>query len=340
MKIYFIVSIDTECDKGPKWKVRQPIQFKNILVGIPKILQPLFEKYNIRPTYLLSPEVLRNDVCVDLFKSLAHQADIGAHMHAEFIEPYENWATDNTFIFQSDLDPEIEFEKIKNLTSLFREKIGYFPLSFRAGRFGISRYTLSYLQKLGYLVDSSVTPYMWWWKSKGKAINFLGAPNQPYHPSFSDFRRKGKAEILEVPITLINPFWDRCPQMLLKSINPAKKVQTVFLNIFLKKYLKPRWLRPTFSTAKDMLYVTEYLYSKPSGNSIVLCMMFHSNEIVKGMSPYNSSENEVKDFLFRLEGYFDKLFSKYDVVSIGLSDIARQYPFISAKKRKEFGESE
>jgi len=73
MKVSLVVSIDTECDKGLNWRVKQPLQFENVLKGIPKRLQLLFEKYRIKPTYLLSPGVLKNDACIDFFKSLAYQ---------------------------------------------------------------------------------------------------------------------------------------------------------------------------------------------------------------------------------------------------------------------------
>jgi len=323
MKIYLIVTIDTECDKGPNWKVRQPLEFKNILEGIPKRLQPLFEKYNIKPTYLLSPEALINDACVDLFKSLNGSVEFGTHLHAEFIEPNPEWTAEYTYSFQSDYVTRLEFEKLKNLTDLFVKRIGYQPRSFRAGRFGISKHTLRFLQDLEYKVDSSVTPYTWWWGENGKGVNFLGSPHQPYYPSSKDFRVHGELKILEVPISLINFFWEKFPRSFQRRINPFNKAQIVALNLIFKNKLRCKWLRPTYSSTKEMLAVSNYISQTASTDHIFLCMMFHSNEATTGMSPYNSKDHEVCHFLERLSEYLESLMSKYEVQSIRLSDTAK-----------------
>ena len=317
LKIYLIVSLDTECDKGPKWRVKQPLSFKNIIEGVPERLEPLFGEYGIKSTYLLSPEILKDDACVSLFSSLGGSVELGTHLHADFIEPEENSTTELAQTVQADLTPEVEFEKLRNLTELFHKKIGYPPLSFRAGKFGISSHSLDFLEQLGYIVDSSVTPYKWWWRGK---INFLGAPEQPYYPSSQDFRKKGNMSILEVPITLINPFWAKYPLKFLRRINPFNKIQIISMNLLLKKRLACSWLRPTFSTDQEMYSITKYLYKKERDDRFVLCMMFHSSEATPDMSPYNLTDKEVVDFLERLRRYFNLLFTEFDVNPIGLSE--------------------
>jgi len=320
MKIYLIISLDTECDKGENWVVRPPLAFRNILEGIPERLMPLFDSYGIKATYLLSPEVLKNDACVALFQSLRCRVEVGAHLHSEFIGPRESLATDNTLAFQSDYPPEVERAKLENLTRLFQDCLGQAPTSFRAGRFGLSRYTLAFLEELGYLVDSSVTPQTWWWRRRGEGVNFLGAPDQPYHPSARDFRKPGRMRLLEVPVTLINPFWDRVPRRLRYALNPIRRSQIVLLNLLVRRHLGCTWLRPTYATADEMLGVTEYVVRREHGRDVVLCMMFHSNEATAGMSPYHATPEEVAGFLGRLEIYFRALFERYDTVSIGLTD--------------------
>jgi len=134
------ISLDTECDKGDGWAVRQPLSFRNVLEGVPERLQPLFDAHGIKATYLLSPEVLQNEACAALVQALKGQAELGAHLHAEFISPHDAPRTDNTHAFQSDYPPEVERAKLENLTRLFQDRLGKAPTSFRAGRFGISRY--------------------------------------------------------------------------------------------------------------------------------------------------------------------------------------------------------
>jgi len=271
----------------------------------------------------LSPEVMIDNKSVALFRSLGDKAELGTHLHSEFIPPHENFKIDYTSAFQSSLSPEVEYEKLENLTQLFVDQFGYLPRSFRAGRFALSRYTLNFLEKLGYPVDSSVTPYHWWWEKRGVGVNFLGAPVQPYFPSPKDFRERGKMRILEVPVTLTNRFWDRIPSSILRRINPIARWQTILLNIFLGKYQRSLWLRPTYSTAEEMLSIGKYLSAKAGDNRLILCMMFHSNEATAGMSPYNQNENDVNNFLDRIRNYFNTIFMKFDVQSITLSDTVK-----------------
>ena len=321
MEIYLIISVDTECDKGPGWKIQQPLAFKNILTGIPQRLQPLFESHHVKPTYLLSPEVLQNNACVDLLKSLQEKVELGAHLHSEFIHPFAKLQASRSDDFQSEYPKDIEYKKLENVTCLFEDKLGFAPRSFRAGRFGISQYTLSFLEELGYHVDSSVTPTRWWWGTKGQGVNFLGSDNQPYHPSRRDFRKPGNMKIMEVPISIVNPFWDRIPKTIQLAINPLNVYHPKVLNKLLSRHPKSMWLRPTFSSPQEMMSVVERLCAQRRGKSVVLCMMFHSNEATPGMSPYFQSQQEVKNLLKALTVFLDVLYSRYNIQSIGLSEV-------------------
>jgi hypothetical protein len=325
VKLNLIVSIDTECDKGPAWKIKRPITFNNILEGIPNRLQPLFDTYEIKPTYLISPEVLLDEGCVGLFRSYGNRIELGTHLHPEFIEPCADWAVDIASSVQRDLAPEDEYNKLLNLTELFENKFGFFPKSFRAGRYGLSKHTLAFLERLAYEVDSSITPNKWWYYRKGHGNNFLGAPIQPYHPSVIDFRRPGNMNILEVPIALINPFWDKFPRPILRLINPFNRFQIVLLNLLFKDRIKPSWLRPTYSTVEEMHSITEYMKRKFRKSNIALCIMFHSNEATAGTSPYNATEDDVAYYISKLRRYFEILFSDSDAKSIGLSETKRIY---------------
>lgn len=117
LKLNLIVSIDTECDKGENWNTRHPLSFSNILKGVSDRLQPIFERYSIRPTYLLSPEVIRNSNCVRIFSSLGNNVELGTHFHAEFVEPQSELNAMRTEAFQSDFLPDIEYVKQINLTN-------------------------------------------------------------------------------------------------------------------------------------------------------------------------------------------------------------------------------
>lgn len=320
MRARLVVSLDTECDKGPKWRVRHPLRFGNVLEGVPRRLQPLFDRHGVRPTYLLSPEVLRDDACVALFRDLDGRAELGTHLHAEFIEPRASMDAERTDAFQGELPPFVEYEKLLNLTALFCKRFGRAPTSFRAGRYGLGRRTLRFLEQLGYLVDSSVTPHAWWRSEKG-GVSHIGAPDQPYHPSRDDFRRPGGMRIVEAPVTLVSALWDLLPRALRRRIDPFRRWQGALLNA-VGGPLRPAWLRPSFSDAQEMLRATDYLAKRTGDGDLFLCMMFHTNEATAGASPYHATDEEVERFLGQMDAYLDALRARYDVEPIGLSEAA------------------
>lgn len=323
--IYLTVTIDTECDKGAKWKVKQPLSFHNIYNGVVNRLQPLFDKYNVKATYLLSPEILMDEKSVDVLKGFGDSVELGTHLHAEFIEPQANFASETTKEFQCNFEPEIEKAKLENLTNLFIRTFGYQPLSFRAGRFGMSKKSLKFLQDLGYAVDSSVTPDALHRNSKSnKIVNYFGAPYQPYFPSEVDYRKKGDMSILQVPVTLMNPKLFKLPLWLKRRIVLDKSYQHILFN-YATNFSKPTWLRPTYSDLETMKRVTNSMIEKSGSNDVYLCMMFHSNEFEVGMSPYSLDEEAVSKILTRLDTYLSWVTSKDNFSSIGLSQIKNKF---------------
>ncbi len=320
-KLHLAVTIDTECDKGAKWKVKQPLQFENMYNGLVNKLQPLFDTYQIRPTYLLSPEVISDTKSVQILKSFGDRVELGTHLHAEFIEPEADFDTDNTKAFQCNYKPEIECEKLRNLTQLFTTTFGYQPRSFRAGRFGIGEHSLSFLENLGYWVDSSVTPDNSHSHSKAKThVNYFGAPYQPYFPSKTDYRKKGDMNVLQVPVTIYNKKLLNVPLGLKRKIKLQKSYQHILFN-YTTNFSKPIWLRPTYANFGTMKAITEALIKKAQGKDVFLCMMFHSNEFELGASPYSLEASAIETMLSRLDSYFKWFTSLESSYSVGLSEI-------------------
>jgi len=321
--INLAVTVDTECDKGEKWQVRQPLSFENTRSGLRNNLQPIFDRHCVKATYLLSPEVIEDDESVSYFKSLGNSVELGTHLHSEYIEPEADFDSPSTDHYQSDFPYEIEFEKLKNLTGLFKRTFGYKPASFRAGRFGISHNTLSQLQELGYLVDSSVTPDIMWKNTNGNSANFHGTPYQPYFPSSKDFRKYGDLQILEVPVSTINPKLVRLPLWVKRRINLKTRYHHIFYNI-LTHQAKTLWLRPTYSDVDAMKLVTELLIRHARNDKLFLCMMFHSNEFTLGASPYSLNQEAVDLLQDRLDRFFKVMQDSYNIKYVGLADVARE----------------
>lgn len=301
--IYFVVSIDTECDKGPGWLIQRPLQFRAVLEGIPKRLEPVFREFGARATYLLSPEVLRNDECVAILKDVNRDgAELGTHLHGEFIEPHTIFDTDGTWVMQNTYSREVEASKLDNLTQLFRYRFGYSPRCFRAGRFGIGRNTLPILSNLGYWVDSSVAPFAQW-ADKGGNVEFFGVPTQPYFPSEENYKVRGSLPILEVPVTTGNSWYDYLPQPILRAIPRYPRIWgRLIKRLGIKSKMKVCWLRPTFQSIsfEDICRLMLSYLNRFKNDDVFFVMMFHNVDILPGCSPYAQNENEAKQLLERL----------------------------------------
>ena len=81
------VTIDCERDKGPGWRVRRPMSFAGVHRGIGERLDPLFRYFGVKPTYLISPEVMRNAAAAERMARLPGSAERGTHLHAEYVGP-------------------------------------------------------------------------------------------------------------------------------------------------------------------------------------------------------------------------------------------------------------
>jgi hypothetical protein len=274
-RVLVTISIDTECDHDKQWVRSNPLTFDSINRGLPERLQPVFEDVGAIPTYLLTVEVMEDDSCVETLKNLAGQYEYGTHLHAAFIEPekkHVDYAGIDSPDFQCAYPAQIEYEKLANLTQLFRDRFGYAPKSFRAGRYGASAQSIDSLQRLGYLVDTSVTPHLKW-SEPNATVDFRKAPEQPYFPESGTIASAASewvgGRILEIPVT----------------VKP-------------RLFRDPRWFRPWFASVNQMKNIVNYHLKKYRQLPVlVINMMFHSMEVVEEASPYPQSAEDVKRFI-------------------------------------------
>ena len=302
-RAYLCVSIDTECDKGPAWRSRRPMTFEGVHVGIVQRLQPLFASYAAKPTYLVSPEVIRDSQSAEELKAIGASCELGAHLHGEYAEPGA-WEPEVTRDFQRDYEGDVEKRKLTYLTDQFIRAFEHQPVSFRAGRFGIGRRTIGILEELGYGVESSVTPNVDWSDQGSPGLSFAGAPTQPYHPDRDDPGRPGESSLLEIPITIRRRLLNSLPGI--------------------GKKLEPRWLRPTWTSGDALVRLAEDEIGEARrttpGRPVVINAMLHNTEVIPNASPYADGEGDARAILDRLRVLL--AYAQRESISvIGLSDV-------------------
>ncbi len=302
-RAYLCVSIDTECDKGPGWRSRSPLAFGGVHVGVMERLSPLFAAYGAKPTYLLSPEVVRDEQSAEELKSLNGSCELGAHLHGEYAEPGA-WEPEVTRDFQRDYEGDVEHQKLTYLTDQFISAFQYQPVSFRAGRFGIGPRTIGSLESLGYSVESSVTPNVDWSNQGSPGLSFEGAPTQPYRPDQENPAKVGNSSLLEIPVTIRRRFLNALPGI-------GKRVE-------------PRWLRPTWMNGDALVRLAEDEIADARrvspGRPVILNAMLHNTEIVPYASPYANTEQEAKVILDRLRSLL-AFAHREQIAVIGLGDV-------------------
>lgn len=273
MKRFFVVSIDTEADCSKGWLMRYPFQTVGVTHGVKDVLTPLFRKYGVRPTYLLAHEILKDDKAMEVLRNIP-DCELGTHLHWHDPERFPYHDRMQRYFVQGHFSYEEEFLQMKQLTDLFREKTGYPPISFRAGRFGAGENTGKILTELGYKIDTSVTPHI---RHKcpyaGDIADYTDAEEAPHHiREDGDLRYSGNGSLLEVPVTI----WMRRRYWAPSSL-PAKS---------------PAWFRPGYMNRYEMLLRLLF-----AGKMKIINVMFHNVESVPGLSAYAQNEQEMKKYL-------------------------------------------
>jgi len=302
-----VVSLDTEVDKDARWNVSEPATFASTREGIPGVLSPLFDRHGIVPTYLLSPEVIEDDRSVDVLLSLGSRAELGTHLHAEFAEPERTlraatMAGQPTTALQCALAPAVEEAKLAWLTELFGERFGVAPTAFRAGRYAIGPHTLEVLARLGYRVDSSVTPGVRWRYAEG-TVDHRDRPAEP------EVVQTRGGPIVELPVGVRA---GRVAQRLAEVGGPAGRAARRLLG----PAARQQWLRPSWLDGPELIEYVERHHDR------TLVLMLHSMEIVAGASPYAADRAGVRRIVRAMDELFEHCIRR-GIRPCGMTEAAR-----------------
>lgn len=312
--MHFAITIDTEVDKSRDWSVASDAGFEGVRRGVQCILHPLFSEYGVSPVYFLSNEVLVNDELCSFFKDCqtSNKAELGTHLHYEAAGPLAvgHIAGRKLDGVQAQLNENDERLALAWLTDIYKQKFAKNPVSFRAGRYGLSRNSISLLAELGYKVDSSVTPGLMWEYTDGVnqfVADYRRAPMMPYECAANCPSEVGNSGILQIPITLQ------------KSSLSVREIARLSIG----KRRRWIWLRPMFASKRELLKIIKTVAERKSSSDI-LVMMFHNMEVIPGKSPYCSTEEDATRYLDALV-YFIEQAQANGIVPITLEGYARKF---------------
>lgn len=284
-EIAIFITVDTEGDNLWAWDPSKTIETNNSkYIGK---FQQLCEKYSIPPIYLTNYEMAMSDDFVEFVRDKAKQGkcEVGMHLHAWNSPPIIELKSQyggNPYIIE--YSKQEIYEKHKYLKELITNRIGLSPISYRSGRWATNDDLFDVLEELGFLVDCSVTPGINH-KAPGSTIqhanNYRKACRRPYQLRNS---------LWEIPMTT--------------DIRRSLQGKTFFRKAVNLLRGEERWLRPALQTSEEMLALAN---DALVNGAQYLMFMIHSSELMPKGSPYCSTEDDVKDYLDRLDSVLNNL---------------------------------
>jgi len=315
--MHLLVGIDTEGDNQWDAAARANQTFENIY-ALPR-LHALFARHGVRPTYVITYPVAKDPRSADVLRQLAAGGDceIGAHHHVWETPPCT--ADDIARHAYASTLPRTQFEaQLQSLTDAIATGVGVRPVSYRSGRFGFSAEHVAALERLGYLVESSVAP-LFYEAHKG-GPEFVEAPLTPYFLAYDHAVRPGTSNLLEVPVSAALNRW--LPKPLQYAYARAPRPYTTKRLLRVLGLLRLRWLRPSYSSLGDMLSLARDL---SRAGEPVLNLLFHSSEAIVGGSPYNRTAAELDAFCDRLERFLSFATTELGAVPATFAEFRERY---------------
>ena len=266
------------------------------------MLQNIFDRYNAIPTYLMTYPVVTNDISYDVIYNLftSNRCDIGMHCHPWNTPPFNDGDLIPNDIMSSENHNNI-YDKLETLFKEIQNRFYCKPLSFRAGRWKLNSCVSRAIHELGLRIDTSVTPFVSWMDDKGP--DFFDAPILPYLFNPDDVLiPKSRGVLLEIPVTI--GFFQ-------KNFNICAKIRRWVANSSLSNWhilgildriglMNLCWLSPELSDSKSMLRLARTFVKNGAS---CLNLSFHSTSLLPGINPFVKNEEDLKEFLGRIESF-------------------------------------
>src|SRR3954464_9883601 len=257
---------------------------------------PIFERYNIRPTFVVDYPVSTipegYEVIRDFYKSGVCQ--VGAHLQPWDTPPFVEEITDRNS-YPGNLTPEVEREKLVRLTAAIAENIGVQPRIYKAGRYGVGLATPGILAELGYEIDASVLP--------GTDLRRQSGPDFSQCPAYADWFGTDPA-LLELPLSIgytgaISRFPAAARTLATHPVLKTFHVPGILSHLGLLDRIV---LTPEGITFDEQRRLTRAMLRR---GYRVFSLTYHSPSLAPGNTPYVRDAAELQSFLRRIEQYLE-----------------------------------
>lgn len=264
-------------------------------------------------TLLATYQVAREPAAVRVLQDFQRRfrAEVAAHLHPWNTPPF----LPGPEPMRSEALPrELLAAKLATLLSTLGEAGFPAPVSFRMGRFDWGPKILSLLPKFGLRVDSSMVPLT---QTLGGPDHFL-APPDPFFPADGGGRPLG---LLEVPLTLV-PLHPAAARGVYRLSTRAPGRLGHLLRAWFP-YVLSAGVQPVWFPLPWMRLAAR-LHAARGGE--VLCLFFHSSELMPGGTPHNRTEAAVNRLVGKIRAFLAWLTRHFRVTGVTLGQLGQEPP--------------
>lgn len=315
-----VVTIDVEEDQ---WGVIPHYQATARNVRRLPILQKLLNEFGIIPTYLLSYPVVQDPYAAGILRDIvdAGECEIGAHCHPWNTPPYEEPLNRYNSML-CNLPAPLQYRKLQCLHDTIQTNIGIAPIAFRSGRWGFDAEVARSLIRLGYRIDTSVTPYTSWVQTSGPDFSCYSPKPYAFTPNVhSD--QDSKDVLAEIPATIgfLHGEFQACAK-LTERLNRAPLCGLKVAGLLSRMHLLRKvWLSPEMETPARMMQLVHQMRNQ---HYELLNLVFHSSALLAGCGPFVRSQSDEQAFISRLTTFLHHAL-KEGIVCVALSEAANNF---------------
>lgn len=297
-----VFTIDTEPDDqwappGPDGTLL-PFTFANTR-GLGALIQ-FFRSRRLPATWMVSYAVARDRESAALLREAAWEGDeIAGHLHGWETPPFAHFDRGSR-PFIAEYEEPLRLAKHRALVAAHEDAFSARPVSYRAGRWGVDEIELEHIAKLGYEIDSSVTPGIDFRDRAGLAAR--GPDFRAELRAAPGPRRIGQLWQVPASIVPIGPLAGATglARMAARRDGRSAPARALCRALAVTGLQEVIWIRPLKHPRAKLAQATRALLGR---GAPVVNVMFHSSEAFAGTSPLSRRQEDVE----RLYGDLDAI---------------------------------
>ena len=314
-----IITIDTEEDNWGEFTSAD-----NSLENIKKIpvLQHLFDEFDVKPTYLITYAVATDERSISILRNLLDRdrCEIATHCHPWNTPPFEEVKNERNSML-CNLPSDVQYRKLATLHNLIKTNFDLEPISFRAGRWGYNNDVAMNIYKLGYSVDTSISPYMDWSHFHGP--DFSTIPPDPFRFSPENIIQSSpNGHMVEIPasVAFLQKNFALCAFLVALLRKRPMRYLGVMGILGKCNLVNKAWLSPELSDSNKMISLTKGMMLN---NHHIINMMFHSTSLKAGLSPFVKTKDDEKRFFQNIKEFL--IFARdNNILPVTLAEASKQ----------------